>query len=327
MGLFSSGDKKPVSQRDRDPRVDEAYLLLNAGESTFAAAESASKSMARLFGLSSASAKYEEAAGYFQRAGNYFKLAKKWTQAGEAYRRCADCYARIKDHEHEAASAYVDAANCLKKPEADPSAAVTALESAMSIHTDRGRFGMAARLAKERAEILESIANETSTGGAAADERVAQAYQQAADLYLGEDARSHANACLIKVAEYKALAGDYAAAIQAFEQVAKLSLENSLLRYHAKDTLMRAAVCHLCASDEVGARRALQNYVQWDPSMGGSREERFVQELLEAVTTGDIDAFTQTVYDYDSISRLDPWKTSMLLRVKNQMRQAEEDLT
>jgi len=326
MGLFGSGDKKPVSSRERDPRIDEAYVLLNAGESTFAAAEAAARSVARLFGLSSASAKYEEAASYFQRAGNYFKLAKKWTQAGEAYRRCADCYAHIKDHEHEAASAYVDAANCLKKPEADPAAAVTALESAMSIHTERGRFGMAARLAKERAEILESIANET-TGGAAADERVAEAYQQAADLYLGEDARSHANSCLVKVAEYKALAGDYAQAIQAFEQVAKLSLENALLKYHAKDTLMRAAMCHLCASDEVGARRALQNYLQWDPSLAGAREERFLQDLMDAVTSGDIEAFTQVVSEYDSISRLDPWKTSMLLRVKNQLRQAEEDLT
>ncbi|KAF6004967.1 hypothetical protein F1559_004601 [Cyanidiococcus yangmingshanensis] len=302
--------------------------MLHAGESTFAAAESASKSVARLFGLSSASSKYEEAASYFQRAGKSFqtseKSGRKRVRRTVAVRTATRASRTMNTRRRQHTSTQ---RTVLKKPEADPAAAVTALESAMSIHTERGRFGMAARLAKERAEILESIANETTTGGAAADERVAEAYQQAADLYLGEDARSHANACLVKVAEYKALAGEYSQAIQAFEQVAKLSLENSLLRYHAKDTLMRATICHLCASDEVGARRALQNYIQWDPSMAGSREERLLQELLEAVSTGDIDAFTQTVYDYDSISRLDPWKTSMLLRVKNQLRQAEEDLT
>lgn len=34
----------------------------------------------------------------------------------------------------------------------------------------------------------------------------------------------------------------------------------------------------------------------------------------------DVDAFTQAVVEYDSISKLDQWKTSILLRIKNSIK-------
>lgn len=39
----------------------------------------------------------------------------------------------------------------------------------------------------------------------------------------------------------------------------------------------------------------------------------------------EIDGFTQVVKDYDSISRLDPWHTTLLLRVKKRL-SAGDDL-
>jgi len=40
------------------------------------------------------------------------------------------------------------------------------------------------------------------------------------------------------------------------------------------------------------------------------------QALFSACEDSDVDAFTEALRDYDSISRLDPWHTSLLLRVK-----------
>jgi len=40
------------------------------------------------------------------------------------------------------------------------------------------------------------------------------------------------------------------------------------------------------------------------------------QTLFAACEENDVDAFTEALRDYDSVSRLDPWHTSMLLRVK-----------
>jgi alpha-soluble NSF attachment protein len=42
------------------------------------------------------------------------------------------------------------------------------------------------------------------------------------------------------------------------------------------------------------------------------------QTLVEHLEEQNIDGFTDAVKDYDSISRLDQWYTTMLLRIKKQ---------
>jgi len=42
----------------------------------------------------------------------------------------------------------------------------------------------------------------------------------------------------------------------------------------------------------------------------------FYQALFSACEENDVDAFTEALRNYDSVSRLDPWHTSLLLRVK-----------
>jgi len=37
---------------------------------------------------------------------------------------------------------------------------------------------------------------------------------------------------------------------------------------------------------------------------------------MQAVEKYDVEAFTQAVVDYDSISKLDNWKTKILLKIK-----------
>jgi alpha-soluble NSF attachment protein len=56
-----------------------------------------------------------------------------------------------------------------------------------------------------------------------------------------------------------------------------------------------------------------------------------LQDLTDAVEAGDVDAFTAVVAEFDSLSRLDSWKTTMLVRVKRKIQSRaeveEEDLT
>lgn len=42
----------------------------------------------------------------------------------------------------------------------------------------------------------------------------------------------------------------------------------------------------------------------------------FLQLLIEKLEEQDVDGFTDAVKDYDSISRLDQWYTTILLRIK-----------
>jgi hypothetical protein len=38
------------------------------------------------------------------------------------------------------------------------------------------------------------------------------------------------------------------------------------------------------------------------------------QALVDAMEAGDVDAFTTAVADFDSLTRLDAWKTTLLVR-------------
>lgn len=168
-----------------------------------------------------------------------------------------------------------------------------------------------------------------------------QHYEQAADYFKGEESVSSANKCMLKVAQYAAQLEDYEKAISIYEQVAASSLESSLLKYSAKEYFFRAALCHLSV-DLLNAQHAIEKYAQQYPAFQDSREFKlikvmlswralwiiqyilynYLQVLCEHLEEQNIEGFTEAVKDYDSISRLDQWYTTILLRIK---KAADED--
>lgn len=48
------------------------------------------------------------------------------------------------------------------------------------------------------------------------------------------------------------------------------------------------------------------------------------QALADAVEAGDAEAFTTAVAEFDSLTRLDAWKTALLVRVKRKLASREE---
>lgn len=58
--------------------------------------------------------KVEDAIDCYQRAANLFKMAKKWSQAGRAFCMAAELNSK-SGRKHDAATNYVDSANCYKK--------------------------------------------------------------------------------------------------------------------------------------------------------------------------------------------------------------------
>ncbi|CAI5780803.1 alpha-soluble NSF attachment protein [Podarcis lilfordi] len=115
-------------------------------------------------------------------------------------------------------------------------------------------------------------------------------YEQAADYYKGEESNSSANKCLLKVATYAAQLEQYQKAIEIYEQL------------------------------------AIQKYEEMFPAFSDSRECKLVKKLLDAHEEQNIDSYTESVKEYDSISRLDQWLTTMLLRIKKTIQGEEEDL-
>lgn len=248
--------------------------------------------------------KVEEAAELYVRAANTFKMAKKWAAAGNAFCQSAGLQLKLGSR-HEAATNFVDAGNCFKK--ADPNEAIKCREKAIEIYTDMGRFTIAAKHHVSIAEIYESELMDI-------DKTVVH-YEQAADYYRGEESTSSANKCLLKVAEHAARQERYDKAIEIYEKVAQSCMDNQLLRYNAKDYFFRAAICHMCLEAQA-AGIAVQKFEEMFPTFSDSRECKLVKSLIAAVDDSNVDAYTDAVKEYDSISRLDQWYTTMLLRIK-----------
>jgi len=122
---------------------------------------------------------------------------------------------------------------------------------------------------------------------------------------------------LLKVAQYSAQLEKYHKAIEIYEQVGKASLDNNLLKWSVKEYFLKAGLCHLCASDLVSAKRALEKYQEMDCTFTSQRECKLLLDLIKAYENYDAEAFTAAVVEYDSVSKLDQWKTTILLRIKN----------
>ncbi|KAK4277767.1 hypothetical protein QN277_015715 [Acacia crassicarpa] len=264
------------------------------------------------------SSKHEDAADLFDKAANSFKLAKAWDKAGSTYIKLANCYFKVES-KHEAAQAYVDAAHCYKKTNINE--AVSCLDKAVNIFCEIGRLSMAARYFKEIAELHESEQN---------IEQAIVYYEKAADFFANEEVTTSANQCRQKVAQFAAQLEQYQKAIDIYEDIARQSLNNNLLKYGVKGHLLNAGICQLCKADDVAITNALERYQELDPTFSGTREYRLLADIADSVEQEDVGKFTDVVKEFDSMTPLDSWKTTLLLRVKEKLKSKEleeDDLT
>lgn len=77
----------------------------------------------------------------------------------------------------------------------------------------------------------------------------------------------------------------------------------------------------------VATTRGLETYTDLDPSFAATREYKLLGDLTEAVEQGDQESFADKLYQYDQMSKLDKWKTTMLLRVKEGIEAQGEDFS
>ena len=99
-------------------------------------------------------------------------------------------------------------------------------------------------------------------------------------------------------------------------------MDSPLLKYGAKGHFLNAGICVLAqhgGDDPAAVTAALDRYENADGSLAGSREGDLLRSLAAAAAARDPDAFTTALADFDSMTRLDAWKTALLLRVKKRI--------
>lgn len=90
-----------------------------------------------------------------------------------------------------------------------------------------------------------------------------------------------------------------------------------------------APILHLAHTlqDLVETNRAFESYREIDPTFSSTREHQLLVDLLQAIEAGDQDQFADKLFQFDQLSKLDKWKTTLLLRIKNTIEEAEEDFS
>ena len=74
------------------------------------------------------------------------------------------------------------------------------------------------------------------------------------------------------------------------------------------------------------AKRNMTKYSTQDPTFASTREAKLAQVITEAVEAGDPETYTGAVVEYDQVTKLDNWKTNILLKIKRSI-QDEVTLT
>lgn len=276
------------------------------------------KALKRFSIFSSSASKYEDASDCFEKAGNQFKIAKKWQEAADAYRRSAECQVKLKESAR-AAHFYQSAADAMKK--LNPEEAISMYKQVIAMLCDSGRFSSAAKIQKEIAEIYESKEN---------FEEALENYKQAADYFQGENQTSSANNMLLKVAQFSAQLGRYETAMELYIEVAKNCMDSNLLKFNAKGHLLNAGLCVLATKDIVLVQQKWEEFTDIDYTFAESREGKFLESMNQCFQNYDPDGFADAVFQFDRVSKLEPWKISLLLKVKESISSGmneTEDLT
>jgi len=258
-------------------------------------------------GMFGSSGNTENALEKYKEASNAFKMAKDWKNCALANVRCADMANKLGT-KHESANYYSQAGDAMKKVEL--TTAMTYYRLASDIYCELGRFSTAAKQLETVGETLEAEGNLVEA---------VKCFKQAGDFYMGENAASKASKCFEKVAVHSATLGSYDVAARILEDIGTKCLDNTLLVFNAKKHFLRAGFCFLARGDTIAAGQAWIRYGQLDYTFNDSREGKLLKDLIDACDASNPDQFSQKLFAYDSISKLTPWETSILLRVKNMM--------
>jgi len=253
--------------------------------------------------------KYDDASDLYQQAANQFKLSKEWQEAANCFTQCAYC-ANNSGSSTDEANYLMEAGNVLKK--ISTSQAVEQYEKAIGIYNANGRFQQSGKLLMSIAELYEAERLQ--------HREVKEYYKRAAEMFeLDDHGKSNFTKCNLKVAEYAAKDGEMQEAIRIFEGEGEKALQNNLLQYGAKDHFFRAGILHLAGGDSVTVNLAVEKYRSLDPRFAGSREGDLLAALAEAFESSDTELFVDKLSEYDSVTKLDAWKTEFLVKVKELM--------
>jgi len=141
-------------------------------------------------------------------------------------------------------------------------------------------------------------------------------YISASEIYLKHNQIARFSDCAVRAARFCIQFEYYEVAIGLLEKVVTKNADNSLTKWANSEYLMNAMLIHILQNnydENISKYQEMLNHTYFL----SVREGIFIKELQESIVKGDEKMYTDTVKGYDEITRLDPLKVTMLLRIKN----------
>ena len=221
--------------------------------------------------------------------------------------QAAEAYKKADSGANDTINSTVEAGNCYKLGNNNKNA-VECFDTAISAYEDSQRYGQCAKYQKEVAEIYEACNDYNSA---------LTCYQKAAHYFTVDNKKSQANQINLKLATMISTHSDkYIEAADIFEKIGTESLESRLGQFSAKGYFFQCLLCHLAAGDTIQVNNKVNLFKEKDHSFNSCRECKFVETIVESIESYDADAFANACFEFDKITPLDSWKTSLLGKAK-----------
>ena len=257
-----------------------------------------------------------QAVDLFDKAGNLFKLNKDWENAKKAYVRAAQV-SQILGQGFETSNFYCSAAKMCKNYSTKE--AITYFNESVKIDLENNRLSQVARSYQEIAEL------EVKNG----DLKTAiNAYQKTADYYLASDSKSKSNQMSLNVAHYSAEIGDFKKAYEIYDQQVQSALESQMAIYSAKEYIFKATLCYFLmiiydSNDISNVQNLVDRYVNLCSKFEGSAEHILLQSCVDSYIENEVDKFTDALFRYDHVHKLDNWTGNLFLKIKEKLTNTE----
>eukprot|EP00486_Rosalina_sp_Unknown_P012644 CAMPEP_0201592356 /NCGR_PEP_ID=MMETSP0190_2-20130828/190276_1 /ASSEMBLY_ACC=CAM_ASM_000263 /TAXON_ID=37353 /ORGANISM="Rosalina sp." /LENGTH=350 /DNA_ID=CAMNT_0048051093 /DNA_START=45 /DNA_END=1097 /DNA_ORIENTATION=- len=266
----------------------------------------------------------EDAAEMYAKAAAQYKIIKEYGKAGLCYSKSAQCNMAAQN-DIEAKASWREAGKCYRH--VDFQKAIDAYKNAIQLNLDADRFGQAARLQEEIGDMLAEDDH--------LDEAI-EAYEQSADYYEAENDTGNKNKRLLKVAHMCGKAKKWEKAIKIFENTAKASADNNLLRWKVKEYIFKAMLLNICmlAEDDIVKKKNIkwpqagktinERYCDISDIYASSRECKLIIQLLDCLPT-EIQEFKDAIASYDRICKLETWNFELVYFIEKYMEDKQHE--
>ncbi|PON25949.1 hypothetical protein TGAM01_v205386 [Trichoderma gamsii] len=261
--------------------------------------------------------KFWDAARLFKEAAQAYERQGQNIEAGKTYERAAAVREKNLKELGDAADSYVEASDAYRRD--DPEAAIRCRERAFALIQQSTSESKQTRLSRVK-EILGQIYEHDLKDL----KRAREAYKEAAER-LPKARELNANKLFTQYADLAALDEDYYVAIETYDRIINSMIGNQTMKWSLSTYCFKAGVCHLATGDLVGTRRAVESYRQKDAEFSSQYKYKLIEDLCGAVEAHDQDQFGELLFQFDRTSRLEPWMTAILVKVKNAIEAPDDE--